>query len=204
MNSVEKGLAAYIGEDTLTRLQTVRIGIAGAGGLGSNCAMHLVRSGFKRIVIADFDTVEDTNLNRQFYFSPQVGMHKVAALAENLRGINPDIEVDVHPVRVAPENIEELFGDCEAVIEAFDDPTAKKMLAEAILPTPRLLVSASGMGGCGRADAITTRKLRDNFILVGDMVTECSQATPPLSPMVGVAAAKQADAVLAHFTAQPK
>jgi len=51
-----------------------RIGIAGAGGLGSNCAAALARSGVGTLVIADFDIVEELNLNRQYYFSDQIGM----------------------------------------------------------------------------------------------------------------------------------
>ena len=49
-------------------LERARIGIAGAGGLGSNCAMHLVRAGVRRLVVADFDVVGESNLNRQFFF----------------------------------------------------------------------------------------------------------------------------------------
>ena len=58
-------------------LSNARVGIAGAGGLGSNCAHALVRSGLGSLVIADFDTVELSNLNRQFYFHDQLGKIKV-------------------------------------------------------------------------------------------------------------------------------
>ena len=49
-------------------LARARVGIAGAGGLGSNCAMHLVRAGVRHLVVADFDVVGESNLNRQFFF----------------------------------------------------------------------------------------------------------------------------------------
>lgn len=68
MNSFEKGLSDYIGHDRLSKIQQIKIGIAGAGGLGSNCAFNLVRSGFTKFKIVDFDLVEPSNLNRQFYF----------------------------------------------------------------------------------------------------------------------------------------
>ena len=51
----------------------MKVGIAGAGGLGSNCAAALVRTGFRHIKIADFDVVDYSNLNRQFYFLQQAG-----------------------------------------------------------------------------------------------------------------------------------
>ena len=199
MNRTEQGIAKYLGEDCLRYLQTVRIGIAGAGGLGSNCAMHLVRSGFKQFVIADFDRIEESNLNRQFYFMEQVGTNKVEALCENMKSINPDLAITAHATAVSNENVHTLFGECDVVIEAFDGAAAKKALVETFLPTGKLLVTASGMGGTGNTDEIKTRKVRDNFYIVGDMKTECNAETPPFSPRVAICAAKQADIVLSHY-----
>lgn len=199
MNRVEEGIAVHIGEERLARLQRARIGIAGCGGLGSNCAMHLVRSGFTRFVLVDFDRVEFSNLNRQAFFSLQVGEFKAEALAANMRAVNPELELEIYVERVDVARVKRLFVDCDAVVEAFDRAAAKKRLVEALLPLGCLVVSASGIGGCGDGDALVTRKVRDNFYLIGDGATECNLDTPPLSPRVGIAAAKQADVVLAHF-----
>ena len=81
---------SYLKPDEANALGSACVGIAGAGGLGSNCAMHLVRSGIGKLVIADFDTVNESNLNRQFFFRDQVGRVKVEALRENLLRINPE------------------------------------------------------------------------------------------------------------------
>ncbi|NDV26857.1 sulfur carrier protein ThiS adenylyltransferase ThiF [Desulfovibrio sp. JC010] len=199
MNRTEQGIAKYLGEDCLRFLQTVRIGIAGAGGLGSNCAMHLVRSGFKQFTIADFDTIEESNLNRQFYFAHQLGKNKVEALCENLKSINPDLDITAHTTKISRENMAGIFGECDVIIEAFDDAAAKKALVETFLPGGKLLITASGMGGAGSSDEIKTRKVRDNFYIVGDMKTECNDETPPFSPRVAICAAKQADIVLEHY-----
>ena len=199
MNPLETGVAAHIGQEALAFLQGVEIGVAGAGGLGSNCAMHLVRSGFKRFVLADFDRVEASNLNRQFFFPDQVGAPKVEALARNLLALNPDLRLETHGVRVDVSNAATLFGPCDAVVECLDDPGAKKELAETLLPTGKLLVTASGVGGCGDSDRIRIRRIRPGFLAVGDEATECTPETPPLSPVTGLAAAKQADEILAHF-----
>ena len=67
-----------------THLKKFRVGIAGAGGLGSNCAIALARSGVGTIVLSDFDVIEEPNLNRQYYFIDQVGMMKTVALKENI------------------------------------------------------------------------------------------------------------------------
>lgn len=199
MNITEQGIASYLGEDRLRFLQNITIGIAGAGGLGSNCAMHLVRSGFKNFVLVDFDRVEESNLNRQFFSPDQLGKYKVEALNDNLREINPDIDITLRYETVTLENMTDIFKACDTVVEAFDAARIKKALVETFLSTEKLVVTASGMGGAGNADEIITRKIRDNFYMVGDMKTECNEKTPPFSPKVGIAAAKQADVVLAYY-----
>jgi len=199
MNRVEQGMAAYLGKGCLAYLQSVGIGIAGAGGLGSNCAMHLVRAGFKRFVLVDFDRVDFTNLNRQVFSAEQVGEFKVHALSRNMLAVNRDIDCIIRNERLAGKDMLPVFAGCDVVIEAFDSPEAKKALVETLLPTGKLVVAASGIGGSGNSGAMVTRKVRENFYLVGDGETECSGATPPLSPRVGLAAAMQADVVLDHF-----
>ncbi|MBI4806219.1 MAG: sulfur carrier protein ThiS adenylyltransferase ThiF [Desulfovibrio sp.] len=196
MNPFETGLCRYLGPEELERIRATRVGIAGAGGLGSNCAWMLVRSGFTDFIIVDNDVVEPSNLNRQFFFARQAGMPKVKALAENLLAINPDVTVNSIDGLVSQESVGSLFADRDVVIEAFDQPQAKRMIVEAYLGTGKFLVAASGLAGCGDADRIKTHKMKDNFYVVGDLVTQVSPECPPLSPCVTVAAAKQADLVL--------
>jgi sulfur carrier protein ThiS adenylyltransferase len=127
VNQFEEALLKYLSADDLTKLQEFKIGIAGAGGLGSNAAGMLVRTGFKQFKIVDFDVVEPSNLNRQFYFWPQLGQKKVEALKENLRLINPDVHIEAVAERIEAQNIEAMFADCHIVVEAFDKPEYKKM-----------------------------------------------------------------------------
>lgn len=199
MNEVEKGFARYLDLADLQRLQDVRIGIAGAGGLGSNCAMHLVRSGFRKFVLADFDMVEHSNLNRQCFFATQVGEPKVRALAGNMLAVNPDLEIEQCEVRLDQRSVKSVFSGCRAVVEALDNAEDKKMLAESVLETDALLVAVSGCAGWGRSGEIRCRRVREKFYLVGDMSSEAGPDLPPMSPGTGVAAAMQADAVLAYF-----
>ena len=84
----------------LAVLRQSSVGIAGAGGLGSNVAVALARAGIGRLVIADFDRIEPSNLNRQQYFVDQVGERKVEALRENLLAINPYSLYEIHDVRI--------------------------------------------------------------------------------------------------------
>ena len=155
----------------MKRMKIAKIGIAGAGGIGSNVALNLVRSGVKALRIVDFDCVEPSNLNRQFFFQDQIGRPKVEALRENLQRIRPEIEVDAIVVRVDESNCKSLFGDCDLVVEAFDKAAAKKMLMEG-LAGDQLIVSASGVAG-GSLDGIHWRRFGRAHI-VGDFVSDCA------------------------------
>jgi len=190
------GLRTHFTDDQIQRLGSVCVGIAGAGGLGSNTAVHLVRSGIRRLVVADFDHVAPSNLNRQFFFLDQVGMKKVRALEINLQRINQDLELHVWDGRLDAGNVRHVFRDCHLIVEALDHARDKKMMADAFMADPRLLVCASGIGGWGNSDRIETRRVRDTFYLVGDGRTEVSVAVPPTSTIVGITAAKQADVVI--------
>ena len=195
-NLFKQGLLKHFSAEQLSRIESFTIGIAGAGGLGSNCALNLVRSGFKHFVICDFDVIEPSNLNRQFYFQDQLGMPKVEALAVNLCRINPDVEIVSLPVKITSGNAREIFAGCDVIVEAFDRAEAKRMLVEAFYSSGKFLVAASGLAGWGNADAIMTLQVHDYFYMVGDLVSEVGTDKPPCAPRVNIAAAKQADLIL--------
>lgn len=191
------GANPYLTDSERQVLESARIGIAGAGGLGSNVAAHLVRAGVKKFVICDFDTVNASNLNRQFFFRDQLGRKKVAALEENLRRIDPDLELEMRDVRLTAENAADTFAACDLVVEAFDNAAAKAMLYGALLPRRVRLVAASGLAGWGRSAAIKIRQVGANLVLVGDGASGVNATRAPVSPRVGIAAAMQANAAVA-------
>lgn len=178
-------------------LKRKRVGIAGAGGLGSNCAVALARVGVGEIVIADFDKVSKENLNRQYYFQEQVGQQKVFALEENIFYINDKVKVMPHSLKLDPENIERIFEKCDVIVEAFDDAAMKQMIIETVLSnmpnTP--LVIGLGMAGWGDSNTIKYRQ-EDNLFICGDEKTEIAEDMPPLAPRVGMVANMQANTVL--------
>ncbi|MCR5413799.1 MAG: sulfur carrier protein ThiS adenylyltransferase ThiF [Kiritimatiellae bacterium] len=178
-----------------TLLESACVGIAGAGGLGSNCAALLVRAGVKRLVIADFDTVGESNLNRQFFFLDQVGMKKVDALARNLRRINPEVALELHNVRLDAESAVRIFSPCTHVVEALDGAAEKVMLYSALSSKP--MAGASGIAGWGRSSAIGTRRIGGNLVLAGDMESAVSPDCAPQSARVAIAAAIEANTILA-------
>ncbi|HUW42337.1 MAG TPA: sulfur carrier protein ThiS adenylyltransferase ThiF [Rectinemataceae bacterium] len=179
------------------RLAGKTVGIAGAGGLGSNCAVALARSGVGTLVVADHDRVSRDNLDRQAYFLDQVGMLKVEALALNIARIDPAVRVEAHALRLDAASLAALFADCDAVVEAFDAAEAKLMFVEALLEAlpGRPLVCASGIAGYGRPESFRVRR-SGSLVLVGDFESEVGPETPPMAPRVGLAAAMEADLVL--------
>ncbi|BHH81853.1 sulfur carrier protein ThiS adenylyltransferase ThiF [Desulforhopalus sp. 52FAK] len=164
----------------------MRVGIAGVGGIGSNVAVNLVRSGVTKFTIADFDTVERSNLNRQFYFEDQIGEPKVAMLMENLLRINPSVDIKVFPERLDNFNIVDVFSDCSLIVEGFDGSGDKKMLLELFAGDSRTIVSASGIAG-SCVDNLTSRRLGNSWI-VGDFVSDCNDAKLYAHKVIAVAA----------------
>jgi len=187
----------------IDRLAQLTIGIAGCGGLGSNCAVALVRSGFARLYLADFDLVEPGNLNRQAYTSAHLGRPKADCLAEVLRQINPDLHLVTTRDRLDAARAREFYAPCDAVVEAFDQAAAKAMLAGVFLPTPKLYVTASGLAGYGASDRLRVRRLGPTAYLVGDEVSAVGPDRKPYAPCVQIAAAKEADIVLAWALGAP-
>nr|WP_321403661.1 sulfur carrier protein ThiS adenylyltransferase ThiF [uncultured Desulfobacter sp.] len=151
----------------------MKIGIAGVGGIGSNVALNLVRSGITKLKLVDFDRVESGNLNRQFYFADQVGLFKVDALKINLNRINPEVVLDALVQRIDRQNCTEMFADCDVIVEGFDRQADKKMLIETFADT-KTLVAASGIAGADLA-GIRSRRM-GNCCIAGDFATDCDQA----------------------------
>ena len=169
-------LEGHLAAEQCKVLASARIGMAGAGGLGSNCAVFLARTGIRDFVIADPDVVALSNLNRQHFFPRHLGLPKVEALGAVLRELNPSVILRLEQ-------------------RALDDPEVKKNLVEALLLAGHRVVSASGMAGWGGIP-MTARKLGSRLVVVGDHVSGIGPGMPPLAPRVVMAAAMEADAVL--------
>jgi sulfur carrier protein ThiS adenylyltransferase len=189
----------FRGHDPAVRavLQSSVVGIAGAGGLGSNVALALARAGAGKLILADFDRIEMTNLNRQQYFADQISRVKVEALAENLRRIPSGTKIIALRVRVRPGNIARIFGEADVLVEAFDKADQKQMLIESWLSRfpDRPIVAASGLAGYGANNRIRERRI-GRLTLIGDEAGEGSPGVSPMAPRVAIVAAMQANRVI--------
>jgi sulfur carrier protein ThiS adenylyltransferase len=180
------------------RVKRATVGIAGVGGLGSAVAIALARTGVGRLIIADFDLVEPSNLNRQQYFLDQLGMPKVYALRDTLARINPHVHVTACHLRLVPGNIAEIFGAVDVLVEAFDRADQKAMLIETFAArfAERPVVSGSGMAGYAPSNSVVTRRYGRNILVCGDGSTAAAPGVGLMAPRVGIAAHHQANAVL--------
>ena len=187
------------------KLKKTRVCILGLGGLGSNVAVLLARSGIGFLKLVDFDTVEASNLNRQQYRISHIGIKKTEAMKSIIKEINPFVETEVLDIKIDRKNIYSTVGDIEIVVEAFDRAETKAMLMEELLTnTNKIVVSASGMAGLGSANEIVTRKIKDNFYLVGDNYSDYEEYLGIMSTRVMICAAHQANVVLRLILGEEK
>ena len=178
-DALREGLRRHFTPEQLARLGRARVGIAGAGGLGSNAALMLARSGVEDFLLIDHDVVERPT--------------KVEALAELLRELNPHIRLELAPLRLDAATLPGLLPSCPIWVEAVDAPETKTLLVERALLAGLRVASASGMAGVG-GPPMGRRRL-GNLTLVGDFQSDVANA-PPLAPRVTQAAALLADAAL--------
>jgi sulfur carrier protein ThiS adenylyltransferase len=173
-------------------LRAATVGIAGCGGLGSNAAASLVRAGIGRLILVDPDVVEASNLNRQYYFTEDIGMPKVDALARRLRAVNPRIELVLHNLELEPDDVEKVFADADLLIEAFDRAQSKRWLIESWCRAfpDRPIVAASGVSGAGRTDSLRVHS-SGNIHVCGDEESDMSEGL--CAPRVAIAANMEAN-----------
>jgi sulfur carrier protein ThiS adenylyltransferase len=179
------------------RLRDKKVGIAGSGGLGSNCAVALARVGVGNLVLTDFDVVDASNLNRQYFFHDQIGKKKVLALEDNIKRINPLVNITTHDVKLDENSIIRIFRDCDVIVEAFDQAIMKQMIIETVLLNfpEKYLVVGSGLAGWGNNDKISQLSY-GKMIICGDFESEVADNHPPLAPRVGIVSNMQANVVL--------
>lgn len=178
-------------------LKDKTVGIAGLGGLGSNAAISLVRAGVGNLILVDFDKVEQSNLNRQYYFIEQIGKFKTKALSENIKNIDPAVNIIVHNKRLKKGEMYQPFKQADVIIEALDDADFKtSFIEENLVNYPdKKIIGASGVTGYGNTDKIELEKL-GNLFLVYDKNALPSEKGVLFAPKIALIANMQADIAL--------
>ena len=187
--ALHKGLTA----EQSQRLQAAKVAIVGLGGLGSNVALWLARLGVGQLLLYDFDKVELSNLNRQYYFLEDVGQYKAIALLRHLKAVNPYGNYCSEVVRLTEDNLPELLSEAHIVCEALDKPEAKALLVNGVMESfpDKYLVSASGLAGFASSASMQVRRVTPHFYLCGDGISDMLQL-PLCGARVGLCAAQEA------------
>ena len=180
------------------KLKNARVAIAGLGGLGSNIAVNLARSGVGHLLLIDFDVVDVSNLNRQMYMIPHIGLPKTEALRDILSRINPWLDIQTKQVKITSENARSLLTGWPIVCEAFDRPDQKAMLVSTLLSQcpDCIIVSGNGMAGLGDANLIRTQRTLRRLYVCGDGTSEIAPGAGLMAPRVAICAGHQANKVL--------
>ncbi|MCS6996308.1 MAG: HesA/MoeB/ThiF family protein [Casimicrobiaceae bacterium] len=152
-------LLEEIGIEGQERLRLSRALVIGAGGLGSPVALYLASAGVGRITIADPDTVDLTNLQRQIaHDTASIGQAKVASAAARMRAINPTIEVRPLPERLEGERLAELVAEADVVIDCTDRLATRHAINRACVAARVPLVFGAAVRMDGQVSVFDPRR----------------------------------------------
>ena len=135
---------AEIGADGQRRLKAARVALIGAGGIGSPAALYLAAAGVGTLGLVDFDTVDESNLQRQLLFdTASVGASKAEAGRARLEALNPAIRAVAHAIELRAANVREIFDQYDLIIDGSDRLGTRYLVSDACVLYRKPLVSAA-------------------------------------------------------------
>lgn len=192
-----------IGEEGQKKLLASSVFVLGSGALGSVAAAYLAGAGVGRITVADFDTVDISNLQRQIlYREEDAGIPKAELLAGRLRGINSSIEVTAVGGLIGENAARRLFAAHDFIIDASDNPDTKYMTDRLCAEVGRPYSLAGVLGF--RAQIMTCIPGRARYsdlfpVSAGSGYTPCSIGGV-VGPLPGIVGSIQALEAIKYFT----
>ncbi|WP_410211144.1 HesA/MoeB/ThiF family protein [Aquirhabdus sp.] len=145
--------------DAQLKLSQARVLMIGMGGLGCPAAMGLARAGLGYLRIVDFDTVDESNLQRQTLFTtPDLGQPKVIAAKRSLHIINQWLEIDAIQNRVSEQNLPSLLEGIDLVLDGSDNFATRDAVNKACVDAKIPLLSAAAIGFEGQMTLIMPSK----------------------------------------------
>ncbi len=147
------------GEKGQEKLKNSKVLVAGAGGLGSPVSTYLAIAGIGKIILADFDSVDVSNLNRQFlHHEKDIGRLKVESAKEKLLSMNSDIEVETISEMLTESNLDSLIPECDVIIDALDNLETRHMLNRLAVKRRVPLIHGAVTGYDGQVTTIVPGK----------------------------------------------
>lgn len=133
-----------VGMEGQKKLKAASVLMVGAGGLGSPLGMYLAAAGVGRIGIVDFDVVDESNLQRQLlHGTKDVGRPKLESARDRIHDINPNVQVDLHPVHLTSDNALEIIQDYDVVADGTDNFPTRYLVNDACVLAGKPNVYAS-------------------------------------------------------------
>src|SRR4051812_4595394 len=121
-----------VGMDGQKRLKNAKVLVVGAGGLGSPALLYLAAAGVGTLGIVDFDTVDESNLQRQIIHGvSDIGRSKAESAAASIREINPLVNVEIHNTALDRENVREIFAQYDLIVDGTDNFATRYMVNDA-------------------------------------------------------------------------
>ncbi len=163
------------GAEGQRKLKQARVLVAGAGGLGAPILMYLAAAGVGNIGIVDFDSVTYSNLNRQvIHFTEDIGKKKTDSAEDKMKHLNPDTNIVKYNSRLTIDNIEDIIGTYDIVVDATDNFTARYLISDCCYFLNKPLVEGAAVGYDGILMTIMPGK------------TPCYRCLYPMPPEDGV------------------
>lgn len=190
-------LLPQIGIEGQEKLYTGSVLIVGAGGLGCPAALYLGAAGVGRLVIADADVVDLTNLQRQIgHYTSAIGVNKAISLRDSIHSINPNVRIEAMQERLQGKSLEMAIADVDVVLDCSDNFATRHAVNRACMALRKPLVSGAALGFSGQLAVFDARKPESPcyHCLFPETVEEgprCSEAGV-LSPLVGTIGSMQA------------
>jgi len=191
------------GEEGQKKLRKAKIFVAGAGGLGSPISTYLAIAGIGKIILADFDSVELSNLNRQFlHHEKDVGREKIKSAEEKLLSLNPEIKIETIRERITEENADSVVPSCDLIIDALDNfdtrPVLNRLAVERNIP----LVHGAVSGYRGQVTTVIPGKTPCLYCIFPTSLKK--EVFPVLGTTPGVIGTIQANEAIKYITGQGK
>jgi molybdopterin/thiamine biosynthesis adenylyltransferase len=188
-----------IGKDGQERLASATVLIAGAGGLGSPAAMYLAAAGIGKIVIIDFDRVEESNLNRQIlHWANDIGAKKTDSAREKLEALNPSITVSAVCERIDEKNARNFVKEADVVIDALDNFKTRLLLNTAAFEEDIPFIHGAIRGFHGQATTMLSGQTACLQCLYGP-APPVEEHTPVLGVTAGIIAMVQAGEAIKYL-----
>ena len=178
------------------RLGSSRVLIVGMGGLGAPAAMYLAAAGVGELLIADFDRVDLSNLQRQIiHYSGDIGRPKVDSARETLLALNPEVRVTALDERLDADALRDLAADCDAVLDASDNFVTRFAVNRACVEAGTPLVSGAAVRLEGQVSVFKNTPQSPCYQCLypeGEELDQTCAENGVLAPVVGIIGSIQA------------